>query len=313
MKMQLTGTAMALAFLVATAGPASAQTGQTQTGQAQAGESDARGQVVDQGAPLGVAPGSPEARAFEQAFRGMLPLTPEMIRSARRQMDAGQRAASLPPGPELKPALTSQTISLEPGVEPPVLELAPGRASVLTFFDQTGAAWPIEAYVSGNPNQFDVLAPIEGGSSLTVTPLTAYPVSNLVVFLSGEDVPIMFEIRAGTTSVDYRRNINVNGLGPNAVPTIIQTAAMPVNGDADLMRFLDGVPPEGARRVEVLGGEASAWRWNGDLYLRTALTLVSPSWISSVRSAGGMQVYRLSDTPVLIASVDGNPVELVVR
>ena len=43
----------------------------------------------------------------------------------------------------------------------------------------------------------------------------------------------------------------------------------------------------------------------GTTYVRTPLTLLSPAWQSSVSSADGMNVYALTNAPVLLLSDGG--------
>jgi len=301
--------------------PPGAQTGQSQNGQD--GVSGYRLPSIHDGQqpnlvpreiitiPRPQDPGQVQQDMFNQNMDNLLPLTPEMIMELRRQFDARQRATvTPPPGHRPTPSLSSRSISLEPGGAPPPVRVSAGNVTVLTFFDMTGAAWPIEALVVGDPQSFSVEAPIAGGNFLTVTPLHPYAMSNIVVSLQGEPMPLLFSVNAGWEAVDYRIDFRVGGLGPNAFPSLIPQDPVPENGSHQLMRFLDGVPPNDAIPVDVYGGNARAWYYRDRLYLRTALTIISPAWQASVRGAGGMAVYEFADTPVVLASQDGQVISL---
>ena len=52
---------------------------------------------------------------------------------------------------------------------------------------------------------------------------------------------------------------------------------------------------------------------DNELLIRTRLTILSPSYTSSMRSADGMKVYRMPKTPVIMASKDGNTYQLAIQ
>jgi intracellular multiplication protein IcmK len=73
---------------------------------------------------------------------------------------------------------------------------------------------------------------------------------------------------------------------------------------------LEGITPEGGRKLAVDGvdGRSTAYLVNGITYVRTPLTLLSPSWMGSVSSADGMNVYALKNASVLLLSDKGEMV-----
>ena len=86
-------------------------------------------------------------------------------------------------------------------------------------------------------------------------------------------------------------------------------------GNKAINLILDGTPPEGALRLQVGGvdGRTTAYRMSSMIYVRTPFTLLSPGWSSSVSSADGMNVYELSDSPVLLLSNEGKIVRAMVK
>jgi intracellular multiplication protein IcmK len=307
----------ALAQAQAQALAAQAQAAQAQLAQVQAGAQQGRGTISPMpGAPPGqVLPPALEGSggaAFESAFQNMLPLTPEMIKELNRRVDQAGAAAAAAPNGDPRPATSSQTVSLEPGMKALLVNLAPGRASVVTFRDVTGQPWPVDAVVAGNPQHLSIIQPRPGSSSLTVTPLTAYPKSNMVVFLAFKEEPVVFEVRGSSGTVDYQINLTVAALGPHAKVTVDTAPGLPANATPDMLAMLDGVPPEGAVELEVSGGQARAWRYAGKLYLRTRTTVISPSYHASISGAAGYNLYQMPSTPVVLASSNGQIVELTI-
>ena len=79
--------------------------------------------------------------------------------------------------------------------------------------------------------------------------------------------------------------------------------------------LLDGVASGGMTKLQVVGvdGRTTAYARSGTTYVRTPLTLLSPAWQSSVSSADGMNVYALSNAPVLLLSDGGEFVRATLK
>ncbi|MBV6632837.1 MAG: hypothetical protein KI792_07375 [Alphaproteobacteria bacterium] len=249
--------------------------------------------------------------AFEQVINNLLPLKPDQIRELRRQIDITDRAAADPVRPE-QPSVSSLDISLAPGGQPPQIRTAAGRVTALSFYDVTGAPYPVSSVVVGNPDLFQVGAPIPEGNLVTITPLAPYAEGNMVITLANQPVPILVKLIAGTEVVDYRLDMRVAARGPLASAPIQFVDASPQVGGPVISGFLDGLPPEGAEPVALDQPGLSAWRFNGALYLRTQLTLLSPAWTNSAAGASGLRVYVVPDVPVILASDDGRLVSVRV-
>jgi intracellular multiplication protein IcmK len=114
-------------------------------------------------------------------------------------------------------------------------------------------------------------------------------------------------LKTSKNEVQYRVDARIPEYGPFATAPLIQGGTERVAGNRLITSVLDGVMPEGARKMSVSGvdGRTSAYTLNGLTYLRTPLTLLSPGWEQSVSSADGMNVYALSQTPVLLLSDNG--------
>lgn len=257
-------------------------------------------------ADLGSSP--QDIEALVQALRQALPMTPEMIAAFRKLVDESQQAAAYPPNGPPTGKLDAVAVDLSPGGPPPQISVGAGTASVVSFFDASGAAWPVTGYVIGDPKKFQVLAIGDQVSFLTVTPLVQYGYSNLVVRLQDLDSPIVIDIRTDPAVVNYRRDIRIAAYGPNAAPDASLARLGPVAGDLTLMTFLTGAElPSGAKPVVLDGASAQAWLLDGALYLRSSDALLSPAWNAALAGPGDIRVYRLSPSPILLMSIQGRP------
>ena len=79
----------------------------------------------------------------------------------------------------------------------------------------------------------------------------------------------------------------------------------------DETAMLDGAPPAEAVPLQVTGvspDDVRAWRLGDKVYLRTPYTLLSPEWVASERGQGGVTIYALPSTPVVLLSTQGRSV-----
>ncbi len=247
--------------------------------------------------------------AFANTVRNMMPLTPDQIRTLRYLFDQSQRAAATYPGIPPRPTSTSVLVNLSPGATPPVIRLSSGFVTSLVFVDSTGAPWPIQAYDLGDPQSFNIQWD-KKGNTLMVQALRHYTSGNLAVLLKGLDTPVTVTLLPGQDAVDYRVDLRVPGLGPDANPVL---NGLPEAASPHLLDILNGIPPQGSQQVTVNGGDCEAWVLNGNLYLRTRLTVLSPAWISTMSSADGTHAYELQETPVVLASQRGQLVKLIIE
>jgi intracellular multiplication protein IcmK len=198
-------------------------------------------------------------------------------------------------------------VSLAPGATPPVIRLAAGFVSSLVFLDSTGEPWPIEAYDVGNPAAFNVQWN-KKDNTMMIQAISQYKYGNLAVRLRGAKTPVMLTLIPGQKTVDYRVDLRVQGFGPNAsIPT---TTNLPAKASSELINVLDGVPPAGSKSLTVKGGNAQAWLQGSRLFLRTRLTVISPSWESMMNSADGMHAYQMSKVPLVLVSQQGKIIQL---
>lgn len=242
---------------------------------------------------------------FERAYEGLVPLGPNEVRDTMSRYERTQRASVPPSTGQPRGQVRIKTLSLEPGSEPPTINISSGYVTTITILDATGEPWPIlDLGIGGN---FEVSKTGGGNHVIRVMPLTRFGYGNLSVLLQDLSTPIIFKLASGGATVDYRFDARVPRLGPNAKLSLIDKKNRLQAGSAEIMGFLDNAPPPEAKRVRINGADSRTMAWTVDrrMFVRTPLTMLSPSWDSSVSSADGTTVYELTETPVLIMSDNG--------
>jgi len=251
--------------------------------------------------------GDMSTQAFAGVVSKQLPLTPEQIAELRRAFESSRRAAATPAGVPPRPTTSSVLVNLSPSAAPPVVRLGPGYISSLVFVDSTGQPWPIKAYSVGDPNSFNIQWN-KKSNTLLIQADAFFKRSNLAVMLDGLNTPIMLTLLAGQGAVDYRLDLRVPGLGPNAV---YGRAYLPSAADPMLLDVLNGIPPKNAKTLKVLGDDSTkAWLLNNKLYIRTPLNIISPAWQSIMTSLDGTHAYQLQPVSEILALKQGKDNEL---
>lgn len=275
-------------------------------------------------APPPVPPSSVDNTEFEQSLTNALPLTPDQIRRAKRVRASVERALVTPALGVPEPIIRNVDLKLAAGSTPPVLHLQDGDVSTLVFEDKTGAAWPVTRVYAGQDSgiSWDIVGDhtkVEGGvngksveevststasNMVTLLPNTSELVGrNVAVTLQGFNVPIVFSVTAGTGQVDYRDDVQVPAYGPNAdIPPPVRD--MPSLHLANVQAFLDGVPPAGTKTLEASDPSVTAWFFKDKMYVRTRLTLATPSFYQR-GSVTGDRLYVLAPTPMIDVFHDG--------
>jgi len=250
---------------------------------------------------------------IESAKRGYAPLTPEEILEFRRIIQDVERAKRQPIDNPPKAVVTTK--ALKPATDEIFeLDLYPSLTTTITFLDNTGKPWPIEAFSVSNGTAFQVEQLRVGDNTLNITPLELFSRGNLTVYLPDVPTPFIFLLGQGESQVHLRVDFPIEGLGPQAEPVVAQSPER-LNTDPILIDFLNNTPPDGAIELAVDGASPlsnRAWYFDNQLYFRTNLTLLSPDYQGRVNGLG-QSVYKLQRAPVLLVSIDGEPTAVRLR
>ena len=245
-------------------------------------------------------------KSFEKASKGLMPLSSDQIREFMRRLemtaDASQTSFAGPPKAEVK----ITTLSLDPGVEPPQINLSAGYVTTINMTDATGEPWPIlDVGIGGS---FEATPTQAGSHVIRIVPSVRNGSGNLSVLLKDLSTPVIFKLRSGESTVHMRYDARIPKMGPNARMQIIERGRRgPTAADEAIMMILQNEPPKGAKRLKITGIDARtmAWKLDSKIFLRTPLSLLSPAWNASVSSTDGTTVYEIGDAPVLLMSDNG--------
>lgn len=291
---------------------------------------------------LGGLPGQPpppepgiDDPAFRSGVQGTpgLMLTPEMIRELNRRFREVQTAREEGMAPTVaSPVTRSVNASLGPGGATSIIQAVQGYPTAIAFMDSTRQPWPIAWDTNSNPATeagpgaaaggaggspavqavgFDIRVPVKGSNVLQIAPRSSIPRGGLLVNLQGAPAPLTFMVVGGRDRYDARVDVRVADRGPNARVAIITRPNTPETGATHLTAMLDGAPPAEAVPLQVTGvspDDARAWRLGDKVYLRTSFTLLSPEWVAYENGQGGVSIYALPSTPVVLLSVNGRSV-----
>jgi len=282
--------------------------------------------------------GSSDERAQQKAIQNAIPLTPEMILQLGRRYGEVKRAEEQAATELAVPINRRIDVSLAPGAATPIINVVKGYPTAVSFFDSTGAEWPVEWDTNSNPapgaggtscnaknaNQgglsvtavgFFVCTPTKGSNVLEITPASPVPRGGLIVALEGAQRPIAFLLIGGGGRYDANISVHVADRGPDAKVDIATEPNAPDTGAPYLTAMLDGIPPADAVPLQVEGVSPEglrAWRLGKNVYLRTSYTLLSPEWTAS-EAEGNLTIYAVPDTPVVLLSVNGRTVSAELK
>jgi len=244
------------------------------------------------------------------------PLSPDEIRELRLRLTDTERSVSAPVV-SVVPRISSLTLNLSPGASIPLVRTAMNNQSVVTLTDLSGAPWPqSEAPLNASPGNFDVQYN-KGSNMLTITPLRPWAAGNISVYLKGLDVPVIINVTSGETDtrtasqeIDSRLDLRVPRLGPGTAAPGAPVDKIALH-DATLQAFLDGIPPEGARRLKFQGSvpDTTIWQTGDDLMVRSR-ALLRDEFEQTLSSADGTHLWKLPVTPLLTFSVNGQSVHV---
>lgn len=244
----------------------------------------------------------------EEVQKQMYPLTSDEIRQIIADMVERQGAATVPSHVDMVGVSSQYSVDLSLGSAPPIVRVARGLGAMVNFVDAQGNPWPI---VSATNFHFEA-AKIEQVADhvLSVASLSPYYTGSVGVMLEGLSTPIQFMVVPATSERDYRVDLRIPQLSPNAKP-FGDMRTKPALGESNIKDFLYGATPDGAKRLKVTGAgvelsNTRAWQnMDGKLVVRTSARIISPSWLESQPALDGTTVYVLNSTPVVRTSVDG--------
>lgn len=273
-----------------------------------------------------------------QGVDNSIPLTPDMIKELGKRFGDTKRAEEGVMTELAAPVSRRVNVSFVPGQAVNIVQTIKGYPTALSFFDSTGQPWPIQWDTNSNPASvaggtncnagqnargpavaavgFYVCTPVKGSNVLEVTPASLQPRGGLLVTLQGAPKPLTFLLIGGGDRYDADMSVHVADRGPNAKTPVVNQPSAPDTGAPFLTGMLEGVPPADAQPLSVAGvspEDLRAWRLGDRVYLRTRYTLLSPEWTASENGEGGLTVYAVPSTPIVLLSANGRTVSASLK
>lgn len=249
--------------------------------------------------------------AFDRLLEKYFPLTPTQIHTFKNAVDVQKKAYERPAG--LYPAVGTSNIipvSLKPGRIMPVIRVGRGMITSLVFTDNFGKNWPIVSYSIGDPTVFNVQWN-KKSSVLMIQGKKLYAQSNIGVILQGLSVPVMITLLVGQKSWDYLDYIRVQAQRPYGDS---KEATAVGQAPKYLISVLNNIPPKSAKALKVSDSSTKVWLFNDKYLVRTPNVLLSPAWISRVKSPGvnPEYAYELTPAPIILVLRNGKVSKVVV-
>ena len=177
------------------------------------------------------------------------------------------------------------------------LQVSPGFPGAISFFDQTGAAWPIVLVKQGTNGAF-VSEKMPNNAYSIEAKLSGVTNSGWFV-LEGLDTTIPFRITSKNT--DYfnsRRQVIIPLIGPNAKPMKYTSSSRVdiAKAGPEFYAFLSGTTNgvTGAEKANLEGIKGQAFLYNDFVYIRsTAVLRGKGSSLVQEGSVGKYNLYKL--------------------
>src|SRR3546814_11051295 len=120
----------------------------------------------------------------------------------------------------------------------------------------------------------------------------------MVVTLLGHPVPVVITLGWAEKEADFRVDLRVGTRGPNAVQDVVGIG-LPPTGDSTMLAFVDGVPPNEAKRAKTSSPDVAPWPFEDLLYVRTRHDFLSPAYAALSGNLSGLQQFHSVAPPIL--------------
>lgn len=261
-------------------------------------------------------------------------LTPEMI-IALRKLLAEQELAFNQPVANVNLLVNSERLVLS-SIQPPIsLNVKRGFDTFVEFYDLAGNPWPVERGIAvGSSEQFTAvtmndLAENVPSNIVRVNASTSFGDTTMTVQLRGVRETVNFRLVHNqlNSDADYKRVFTVPLINSDIASTSMANQQSAANVDASRKRanaflkaanesfepFFTGDVPTGAISIPVLEGDASAWMFNGFLYVRSRIELLTfPTDQHGKQSFSGWYVHKMAPFPQITYYKDSRSLTIIL-
>jgi len=246
--------------------------------------------------------------ALESEMMNEIPLPPEKVIEHRKKRQALERANSIRVSGPVNETFDTMNLPMEQK-EAIEVYIVPGYLSTLTFFDSTGAPWPIEYAQPGNQS-FQMKIAGKKGNIINLDTSEMYSDANASIGLVGQNHNYIIKLVANDKKNTSKLSFRVPDRGPEAKQQIASSRSVVENAPEEMYDIINGriYNLEGAKNVKISGVEADGYEYNGFLYIVSRHNLLSPARENSVSLPSGTTAYKIYPTSSLQFSVNGEKV-----
>lgn len=255
----------------------------------------------------------------------ILNANPQDILNARdklRELHGSLYGPNIPREDEYEPL--NEIVPYEPGTTNQTVQvyLSEFQPTVIQFIDSFGSPWPIleGAKIDSELYQSEPVESVADNSTLVVFTEKSAGFAVLPVFLKGLNTPILLRLDIHEYKHHQSLGIKVMDIfkeskrSQGIMARSTKAARMVTGSDPDLNHVIHGVTPEGAVELNVLSEESTtrAWLKNGELLIRTTLSIFSPQYTSVEHGQNDYTAYRFPAGATRYIGFDefGNDVQL---
>jgi len=258
---------------------------------------------------------SKDARqADEKAIFKMTPADVLRLRGAAANHEQAQYREII--NPDITAKLVE--ITLDPEEKIQSIYLLQRAPTSLTFVDVSGTPWPVVTIKGYDGELFGVEAvENEFNNAIVLHGVLPAGVSFVSVFLKGLASPVTARVVVGVNQYNSNKTFKIMRIGPETelnLETINAASQIGLPSDVDLNNVMYAVTPTGARKIKVNQPDVQVWEKDGDILVRTNLTVFSPAHLRLKTGPNGYNAYRLPNTTRIYASTDaGNVINIVLE
>lgn len=268
--------------------------------------------VVPSGGRMSPAAPMPTPLPFDtvgEALDQSAPMTPAEIRKfmttlVERQQAGNENFTGRPPA---KPVTSQEQVDLSPGSTPPVVRVAMGQGTILSFADAAGRPWPIADDRNFNTRAYEVRLI---GAHLYSISLNKREAANITIVLKGLARPIIVTVVPATDETDYLKEYTIpkflDDTPPATVTASSREGALSFNSP-ELLNYLYRTPPRGVKQLMVQGlPGVLAWQSGpSKMIVRTSGQVVIPAFTRRHGSTDGVTVFEVPLSPVVSITEGG--------
>lgn len=246
--------------------------------------------------------------SMESEMMNDIPIPPEQVLEHRKKRQELERANSIRVSGPVDETFDTMNLPMDQR-EAIEVKIVPGYLSTLTFFDSTGAPWPIEYAQPGNES-FQMNIAGEKGNIINLDTSDMYTDANASIGLVGQNSNYIIKLVANDKENTSKLSFRVPDTGPEANQQISSSRSVVENAPEEMYDLINGriYNLEGAKNVKIEGVEADGYEYNGFLYIVSRHKLISPARENAVSLPSGTTAYKIYPTSTLQFSVNGERV-----